>query len=280
MSSKNTSETAFAIASLRALSNYESNEEIRTNDNLAEIFIPEDRKNSFLNNDSREMIKKSLPPGLYEYVIARTKYFDAIFIEALANNIDQVVFLGAGFDTRPYRFNHLIKNTKIFEVDEKPTQEHKILLLQTNNISIHRNITFVSNDFETEDFTISLGKNKYDKSKKTLFLLEGVCFYLTHNTVYQMMKLIRENSGAGSRLCFDFQTIQSNNDLIDTGLKNETIKFGIKSGEINNFVINNGFIIVEHITSVNMENKFLKLQDGGFFGKIAPIMNFLLIEHT
>jgi methyltransferase (TIGR00027 family) len=274
-----TSETAIITASLRALSNYEEEEKIRSNDCFAEIFLPEERKAPLTDKNAREMLKKAIPKGLYEYVIARTKYFDKVFIEAVKSNIDQIVFLGAGYDSRPYRLNNLIVNTKIFEVDTKPMQEHKISLLHKNKISISENIKYVPVDFERDDLFAILGESGFDKRKKTLFLWEGVTFYLTNSTVIQMLKMIKENSSPGSRACFDFQTIANNSDLIKTGLKDETIKFGVENGKIETFVSENGYNIVEHITSKDMEEMFLTLENGDLFGTIIPIMNFLLVEH-
>jgi O-methyltransferase involved in polyketide biosynthesis len=49
--------------------------------------------------------QRFFPKGIYEYVIARTKYFDAVFIEALENSFDQIVIFGAGFDSRALRFS-------------------------------------------------------------------------------------------------------------------------------------------------------------------------------
>ena len=226
------------------------------------------------------MIKKAIPKGLYEYVIARTKYFDKVFIEAVKNNIDQIVFLGAGYDSRPYRFNNLILKTKIFEVDTKPTQEHKISLLHKNKIDINENIKYVSVDFEKDDLFEIISESGFNKLKKTLFIWEGVTFYLSTNTVIQMLKMIKENSASGSRVCFDFQTIANNSELIKTDLKDETIKFGVENGKIEIFVSENGYFIVEHITSKDMEEMFLTLEKGDLFGTIIPIMNFLLVEHN
>jgi methyltransferase (TIGR00027 family) len=102
------SETAIIIASLRALSNYEENENIRCNDYFAEFFLPDERRIHLKDENARAMIKKAIPKGMYEYVIARTKYFDRIFIEAVKKNSIQIVFLGAGYDSRSYRFHPLI----------------------------------------------------------------------------------------------------------------------------------------------------------------------------
>jgi methyltransferase (TIGR00027 family) len=274
-----TSETAIVTASLRALSNYEKDENINCHDSLAELFLPDDRKVPLHDSNSREMIKKAIPKGMYEYVIARTKYFDYIFIESLKNNIEQIVFLGAGYDSRPYRFSHLIENASIYEVDAKPTQDHKISLLQKNNTYIHKNIKYVPVDFEVDNFIRLICENGFDKFKTTLFLCEGVTFYLSGSAVEEVLKLIKENSGIHSRICFDFQT-KINNELIDTGLKDEVIKFGIEPGKIEEFVKNSGFSLVEHVKSTDMEKRFLTLENWDLFGWIVPIMNFALIERV
>jgi methyltransferase (TIGR00027 family) len=273
------SETAIAIASLRALSNYETDVTVQSHDGLAELFLPEDRQTALRTLSSRENIKQHIPKGMYEYVIARTKYFDSVFVEAIQHPIEQIVLLGAGYDSRSYRFHPLLTTTRIFEVDMKPTQDHKLVCLRKNNIDIHPNISFIPMNFETDDPIRMLGQYGYDNGKQTLFLWEGVTFYLSHDTVTVMLRRLKDHSGVGSRVCFDFQTIQHEHDLIQTGLPDEVIKFGIASGKIVNFVQDHQYRVVEHITAGDMERRFLMLQHGELFGRIMPMMNFLLIEH-
>ena len=62
---------------------------------------------------------------MYEYGIARTTFFDNIFIDALNKNIPQIVLLGAGYDTRAYRFAEINNTTKIIELDIETTQNRK-----------------------------------------------------------------------------------------------------------------------------------------------------------
>lgn len=73
------------------------------------------------------MLKKlhKIVPGGYEYITARTKHFDHLFKVALEENIPQIIFLGAGYDTRAIRFKKFIQHTKIFELDAPTTQQHK-----------------------------------------------------------------------------------------------------------------------------------------------------------
>lgn len=79
-------------------------------------------------------------------------------------------------------------------------------------------------------------------------------------------------------ICFDFQTIKNMKDLINTGIE-ETIKFGIEEGQISEFVLSNKYLIIEHLNSKEIEQRFMKRENGDLFGEIAPIMNFILIAY-
>jgi O-methyltransferase involved in polyketide biosynthesis len=66
------------------------------------------------------------PPGIYEYVIAQTKYIDAVFKQALAEQFDQILLFGAGFDTLTLRLQTDAQHTRVFELDVPLTQQAKI----------------------------------------------------------------------------------------------------------------------------------------------------------
>ena len=70
-------------------------------------------------------MQNKIAPGAYEFMIERTAFFDQIVRDALVRNLPQIVFLGAGYDTRPYRFKDLVLDTRIFELDAPPTQFRK-----------------------------------------------------------------------------------------------------------------------------------------------------------
>lgn len=271
------SETAIIVASLRALSNYESDSCFQCLDPYAELFLPDERRIPLHDLKTRELIRMSIPKGMYEYIISRTRYFDSVFLEALRLDFGQIVFLGAGFDSRPYRFSHLLNGTKIFEVDSPFTQEYKKNILRKDK-GLNKSIEYVGTDFEKTDLFNRLIMHGFNKAERTLFLWEGVTFYLTNDAVNRMLKEIRLNSASGSRVCFDFQTMKNKEDLIKTGLKEESVKFGISDGKINEFVSRIQFKTIEHLDAKEMENRFMLDKNGKLFGEIAPIMNFLLIE--
>ena len=46
-------------------------------------------------------------PGLGAYVIARSRYMDDYLQTCINNGLEQLVILGAGYDSRAYRFDEL-----------------------------------------------------------------------------------------------------------------------------------------------------------------------------
>ncbi len=121
--------------------------------------------------------------------------------QALRDNFFQIVFLCAGYDTRPCRFKDLIKDTRIFELDIHTTQQHKIKLLHQNNISIPEQLTFVSINFITETLEDVLLKAGYKKNQKNLFIVEGVTYFLSSKAVDDTFNFIKSSSSVGSTVC-------------------------------------------------------------------------------
>jgi methyltransferase (TIGR00027 family) len=123
--------TALATATMRALAAHDERKEIRGCDYLAEIFLPEDRKARLRDLKVRQWVMKNkIAPGAYEFMIARTAFFDHVVRDALLRNIPQIVLLGAGYDSRPYRFKELLRQTRMFELDAQPTQLRKKEVLE------------------------------------------------------------------------------------------------------------------------------------------------------
>jgi len=59
--------------------------------------------------------------GIYEYVIARTKYIDAVFRQVLAEQFDQILIFGAGFEKG--QIEQFLATYKLKLIDHKDAQE-------------------------------------------------------------------------------------------------------------------------------------------------------------
>jgi methyltransferase (TIGR00027 family) len=275
---KKPSDTAHGVASLRFLATLDEREEIRGRDHLAEIFITEEAKTALRDPAKKEwFLTKFFPPGIYYGLIARTAYFDSIVEEALSAHIPQIVFLGAGYDSRSYRFADLIGDSRIFEVDAPFTQEHKRSLLSQADIAIPERLTFVPIDFARDDLKRALFGTGFDKDQETLYIWEGVTYYLPAPAIDGTFGFIRKNSPPGSVVCFDYMStfpgmkeahgVKEHREFMKNHSPGEHMAFGIGSGRIGSFLRERGFTVTDHLTPEDIGRRYLTLRDGSSAGK-------------
>jgi methyltransferase (TIGR00027 family) len=164
---------------------------------------------------------------------ARQTFFDSV-LDRYISDIKQFVILGAGFDTRAYG---LAKNTQIrsFEVDTPKTQAIKRQLLQKTGVD-SAGVTFVSANFEQENWLTKLIDAGFDPGKPALFIFEGVILYLDREAVEGTFRKIA-STAKGSIVAFDYFTTEPLESQAlywrfarwSTKAAGEPIKFGIDS---------------------------------------------------
>jgi len=251
-------------------------------DFLAELFLPFHVRFLIQYEKIRTKGKakeKKQTPGVYEYVVARTIFFDEVFIRAIRESIPQIVLLGSGYDTRGLRFKHLIKNTRIIELDMAATQNRKINCLKKHKINIPDYLTLSPVDFNHQSLENALAAAGYKPYRQTLFIWEGVSMYLEVQTVKDTLSFIARSSHTDSLLVFDYAISISKNACHDcygakellTRIKknrsNEPFKFFVEEGKIENFLGGQGFKIISHLDSKQIEKTYLKKEDGSSVGK-------------
>ncbi len=120
------------------------------------------------------------PIRLTGAVMMRTAFFDRTLEEVLPS-VDQLVILGAGWDTRAYSLPADWPG-RVFEVDAPATQQAKRQALDTVGISTAR-VTFVPVDFEATSWLEALCEQGFNPDQPTYLLFEGVSMYLTRQAV-------------------------------------------------------------------------------------------------
>jgi len=198
-------------------------------------------------------------PGHANSIRARVRYFDDFVRTSINEGLEQLVIMGAGYDTRAYRIEDLKGRVRVFEVDHPDTQCVKLEKIQKIFGSIPSHVTFVSIDFETDTLGQRLFDSGYERSKKTLFIMEGLIMYLPPEAVDEILSFISKNSGNGSAIIFDYysesvidgtceQEVGKNirNFVAQQG---EPLKFGIKEGMVETFLAERGFSRVQNVTA-------------------------------
>jgi methyltransferase (TIGR00027 family) len=265
--------TAQGTCLMRATSYYEKNPYYKSEDFIASMIIP-----SYLNamakyNISRTALKKALfkVPGIYEYIVSRTKFIDEIF-KSLAANIEQVLIFGAGFDSRVIRFRNELKNAKVFELDAPITQQAKINRFMKKNIEFPPNLKFISLDFTKESLVEKLDEAGFKKNCTCLMLLEGLTYYLNQEAIDSTLHLISDYSAKDSLLIFDYASasvVRQEKIHGDTKIKKhyqaldkagERPDFMIE-GQIQDFLAKYNFGLIEEVDSVQLAERYFNKED-------------------
>ena len=274
-----TSRTAAMICASRAASFLDRNPNYHSNDHLAVKILPNFiRVLIHMPLFRKYFIRFLTPIGVYEYVIARTKYIDDAFEKALVERFDQILMFGAGYDTRALRFQTKAQHTQIFELDSPHTQKAKIMQLRKRNLSIPSNVVFISIDFEKESLSQKLDMAGFQKNLKNLFVLEGLLMYLVSESVKNTFQTIKGYAGTGSRVVFDYiqasvlrneNTLYGESGLVKTVSKaGEKWQFGFEPSEINLFAADQGFEVSDHKCAQELEATYFQDTDGRLTGRV------------
>lgn len=139
------------------------------------------------------------------WIAVRTAHLDAELTRWLSQRIPtQVVVLGAGFDTRAARFARA--GARFFEVDHPATQSEKRDRLRRLDGYPLEAATFVSCDFEREDFLDRLVATGFDRAAPAFVLWEGVTPYLHEPAIRSTLRRIASGCHPESELWFDHFT--------------------------------------------------------------------------
>ena len=216
--------------------------------------------------------------GMYEYIIARTKYIDSAFKEALANHFDQILIFGAGFDTRALRFQDMTGTTKIFELDVPTTQEAKISQYQKRGLSIPHSLTFIPIDFDKESLPVKLEEVGFKVGKRTLFILEGLLMYLQPKSVHETFQVIQDSAGRGSEVVFDYVyasvlrregQYEGERKIVESVARaGEQWHFGIEKGGVEEFLSAYDLRLCDQRDASQLEQMYFKNTNGKIIGHV------------
>lgn len=188
-----------------------------------------------------------LPVAVLTY---RTKQFDAALLDALQDGARQVVVLGAGFDSRAYRFRSQLGEVRFMEVDYGPTQAYKKQRLGEISEVIPANVSFVPMDFTKDSLLEQLRSAGYSEEERTFFLWEGVTYYLPEFAVKDTLHFVRDHAAPGSRIAFDYTGASNpavNNPDHQYARWGEPWRFGFPNDRAREYVQQEGLTVLSDL---------------------------------
>ncbi len=282
--------TAENVASFRAIAALDPDEKVKNPDNLAARFISREYWSTVPGlsldfSSSRKTIAEWRVSGYY-YVNARTKYIDLLLEEAIQKGAQQIVILGAGYDSRAYRFHRKYPAATFFEVDLPETQARKKRLVKEILGHSPEWVHYTPIDFNRETLTQVLSRAGYKKDLKTFFLWEGVTMYVDAAGVDDTLKFIAECAAPGSTLVFDYvlrpvvegdyRFYGSRTTTVLVAEHGEPFVFGIDEGDSGRYLNRIGLALVSDIGHKELTERFLIRNDGSVDGRMHEFLRIAL----
>ena len=271
MRKNQTSLTAAGIALMRAAESEKPADERICYDPYARQFVP-----TWMYHIFGFFIKNGYAerrgPGVNGFLAARERYIDDVLTRFMEQGLEQLVILGAGYDSRPYRFD-LSGRVKTFEVDHPTTQLDKQKKAQIIFGKIPEQVNYVAIDFNTQTLEEHLQVAGYDPRLKTLFIWQGVSMYLTCQAVDATLNFVVDHSGSGSAIVFDYiysillDGKQRQNEVTNMRryrfMTGEGLTFGIPEGEIETFLKARGFRQVKDVNVTDLISTYFTGKNAG-----------------
>jgi methyltransferase (TIGR00027 family) len=182
--------TAFVVAEYRAEENGESDPIYK--DPVVALF---------LNDESRQAADRIAArfPAVTDMVKTRTRYFDDMLALQIAAGIEQVVILGAGFDTRAVRKQ--TPGVRYFEIDDPATMALKRRCYE--DARIDSGATLISGNYVTDDLIGLLRSHGFAFDLPTYIIWEGNVMYMTLADDTRTMRQLKRHLKR-FRLSFDY----------------------------------------------------------------------------
>ncbi|HEY2516036.1 MAG TPA: SAM-dependent methyltransferase, partial [Polyangiaceae bacterium] len=260
--------TAEAAAAARAYGALEPDPGRRCGDDLAIRFVGPLFRFFLLPGVRRGFVEEyeRRAPGVFFHHVARTKHIDALFSSAIDAGAKQFVFLGAGFDSRAYRFAERLRSAgaRAFEVDHPATSAVKRKRIKRIFGAAPAHVTYVPVSFLTERIEDRLLATGYDPALVTFFVWEGVTPYLDEAAVDATLAIV-SRAAKGSGIVFDYVSKEallhpdeSLKKQMAAGVKyGEPYGFGVDQGDVGALVGKHGLRVEENLSAKELGGRYL-----------------------
>jgi methyltransferase (TIGR00027 family) len=222
------------VARLRYIQSIHESPERRNPDTLVRHFIPilARLRTAWLG---QEELSKLRADPFYYYLVARTKYYDQVFNDAVSAGVQQIVSVGCGSDTRAYRFKHLLcsKGVKVLECDQPKAIQAKQQVAKRWRCFDHVEYLPIDlNDDTWPELEHWLG----DRTRvKALVLMEGVSPYVASSNFSRLLVLLATRLSPGSHVAYDFKIRGVHDDFGRVGRIQERFRLSRASDEVATF---------------------------------------------
>ena len=202
--------------------------------------------------------------GLWVNLACRKRFIGDKLSQSL-DDIDAVVILGAGLDTRAYRLTRRIRKL-VFEVDLPVNIARKAKTVRRVLGELPLSVRLVALDFEHDDLLTALAEHGYHTDYRAFFIWEGVTQYLTEDAVRTTLEGLRPTA-PGSRMAFTYvrrDFIDGTNRYGSRTLyrsvrgRKQLWHFGLQPEEVAPFLDEYGWRLVEQVGPDDLIERYVE----------------------
>lgn len=210
----------------------------------------------FLHYLQQMFFYKTVTPGYDSMILARKLMLKhKVETSILSKDVQQVIFLGGGYDIRAFISSKKFPNVQFYELDRGQTRQIKLKALgdipkevgigQTlidikDNAHIFNNNFFcIECDFLTNNLEEVLKANGFKKGCKTLVVAEGLTMYLNKSGIRQLFTSLGNLLETHDELIVSFIP-----QIINSALSKEKHCFSLPPHDVISFVSEFGFNVM------------------------------------
>lgn len=192
------------VAHLRYIQSIHESPQRQNPDALVRRFLPILQRWRAARLGQEELARLRQDP-FYYYLLARTRYYDEVFTDAIRAGAKKIVSIGCGSDTRSYRFQDLLcaNGVEVLECDQPKA-------IQAKSRSVKRwgrfeHVQHLSLDLNDDAWPELLSRLRQCAGSKVLVMMEGVSPYINDSNFCRFLELLATNLSAGSDIAYDFK---------------------------------------------------------------------------
>jgi methyltransferase (TIGR00027 family) len=289
------SKTAIWVAAARAIGAREPDPAIRNPDNVAELLLGEPAQLG-LDHPVIDALGKPYETAMQEVEVAstvramteRTRFIDQALERAVSRGITQCLIVGAGYDSRAWRYRELLAPVRVFELDRPLTSAFKRSRVAAALGGPPANLTYVAVDLEHDALPDALARHGYDPTQPTFVIMEGVTMYVQEDALRATFGFFARHA-PGTSVVFDFATramidgmrildieklppaARSSFQKFQDMIRNEPWVFGMPMDTEKEFLAGMGLALGETLTvgSEDSVTRYLTRADGTTMGAEA-----------